>query len=93
MSECLRPRQDRAEKASETETLKKCPGDREQSGGLQHWHVLTFQDDSDGVGSESLSSRTQCLVLGCNTDQPKHISTHQQHADKPQQSHMFYDCR
>lgn len=63
-------------------TLEKFSRDSVHSGVQQLWHVLTFQDDGDGVGSESLSSGTQCLVLGCNTDQPKHISTQQQHADK-----------
>lgn len=33
---------------------------------------LTLQDDSDGVWSEALSSRTQRLVFGCNT-QHRHI--------------------
>lgn len=30
---------------------------------------LTFQDDSDGVGPETFSSRAQGLVLGCRKSQ------------------------
>lgn len=52
--------------------------------------MLTFQDDSDGVGSESLSSGTQCFVFGCNTYQPKHFSTQQQHTQTTAVTHVSF---